>query len=44
MNDAPSQTLEDRQRIAEAVRHGLFAKDVAAQSLGMEVESIAPGR
>jgi acyl-CoA thioesterase len=44
MNDASSHTAEDRQRIAEAVRHGLFAKDVAAQSLGMEVESIAPGR
>jgi acyl-CoA thioesterase len=44
MNDASFHTAEDRQRIAEAVRHGLFAKDVAAQSLGMEVESIAPGR
>jgi acyl-CoA thioesterase len=44
MNDASLHTVEDRQRIAEAVRHGLFAKDTAAQSLGMEVESIAPGR
>jgi acyl-CoA thioesterase len=35
---------EDRQRIAEAVRHGMFARDTAARSLGLEIESIAPGQ
>jgi len=44
MNDASLHSAEHRQRVAEAVRHGLFAKDTAAQSLGMQVESIAPGQ
>ena len=44
MNDATKNSAEDRQRIAEAVGHEMFARDVAARSLGMKVESIAPGR
>lgn len=44
MNDASQHPQQDGQRIAEAVRHGLFANDTAARSLGMEVESIAPGQ
>src|SRR5215470_16495794 len=43
MNDA-HHTAEDRQRIAEAVRHAMFSQDIAARSLGMEIESIGPGR
>jgi hypothetical protein len=37
MNDATKHPEQDRQRIAEAVRHGLFANDTAARSLGMVV-------
>jgi acyl-CoA thioesterase len=44
MNDASHHSVEERQRIAEAVGRAMFAKDVAARSLGMEVESIAPGQ
>jgi acyl-CoA thioesterase len=44
MNDASHHSVEERQRIAEAVGRGMFAKDIAARSLGMEVESIAPGQ
>jgi acyl-CoA thioesterase len=44
MNDASFQSLEERQRIAEAVRDTMFANDVAARSLDMEIESIGPGR
>jgi len=43
MNDASHHSVEERQRIAEAVAQGMFAKDIAARSLGMEIESIAPG-
>ncbi|HUL67055.1 MAG TPA: hydroxyphenylacetyl-CoA thioesterase PaaI [Burkholderiaceae bacterium] len=44
MNEAPHHSHEERQRIAEAAAHGMFAKDIAARSLGMEIESIAPGQ
>lgn len=44
MNDASHHSVEERQRIAEAAAHGMFAKDVAARSLGMEIELIAPGQ
>jgi acyl-CoA thioesterase len=43
MSHASPHSAADRQRIAEAVRHGLFANDTAARSLGMEVEAISPG-
>jgi acyl-CoA thioesterase len=43
VDDVAQPAAADRQRIAEAVRHGLFANDTAARSLGMEVESIGPG-
>lgn len=44
MNDNPPTTAGDRQRVAESVRDGMFPDDAAAQMLGMEVESIGPGR
>jgi acyl-CoA thioesterase len=44
MNDTAQPVGQDRQRVAEAVQHGLFARDTAARSLGMEIESIAPGQ
>ena len=44
MNDEFQPSTEERQRVAESVREGMFAEDAAAQMLGMEVESIAPGR
>ena len=44
MNEALHHSHEERQRIAEAAAHGMFAKDIAARSLGMEIESIAPGQ
>ncbi len=43
MNDQAS-AKDERQRIAESVRENMFAEDAAAQALGMEVESIGPGR
>lgn len=35
---------EDAQRTAERVREGMYARDRAAQALGIEVVEIAPGR
>ena len=43
MDDAAQLSTQDKQRIAEAVRQGLFANDTAARSLGMDVEAIGPG-
>ena len=43
MDAAAQHSTQDRQRIAEAVRQGLFANDTAARSLGMDVEAIGPG-
>lgn len=34
----------DPQALAEAVRDGMFARDQAAQSLNMQIESVGPGR
>ena len=44
MDDDRQSTAPDKQRIAESVRDGMFPEDAAAQMLGMEVESIGPGR
>jgi acyl-CoA thioesterase len=35
--------MADPQRIAEAVRHGMYERDRAAQALGITVEAIGPG-
>ena len=43
MDEAAHRSTQDKQRIAEAVRQGLFANDTAARSLGMDVEAIGPG-
>jgi acyl-CoA thioesterase len=44
MADDYQPTTQDKQRVAEGVRESMFAEDAAAQMLGMEVESIGPGR
>lgn len=44
MNDDTPAPVLDKQRVAESVRDAMFAEDAAAQALGMEVESIGPGR
>jgi acyl-CoA thioesterase len=41
MNEAHPRP--DAQRVAEAVRRGMYAKDAASQSLGMQVEAVGPG-
>ena len=41
--DASSDSPDQRQRIAEAVRDRMYASDFAAQSLGIRVDAIAPG-
>jgi acyl-CoA thioesterase len=35
--------MADPQTVAEAVRRGMYARDRAAQSLGITVEAIGPG-
>jgi acyl-CoA thioesterase len=40
MNDAPKH---DPQRVAEAVRDGMFANDHASRGLGMQIEAVGPG-
>lgn len=44
MDEVGSPAPEDPQRVAEAVRQGLYARDTAAQALGMDVEEIGPGQ
>ena len=44
MNEGSHRSAADRARIAQAVGREMFANDTAARSLGMEIESVAPGR
>jgi acyl-CoA thioesterase len=44
MTDAPKHDSQPSpQRIAEAVRDGMFASDHASRGLGMQVEAVGPG-
>ncbi|MGI9434646.1 MAG: hydroxyphenylacetyl-CoA thioesterase PaaI [Geminicoccaceae bacterium] len=45
MSDHPADpaTGPDEQKLAEAVRTGLFERDHASQALGIRVDEIAPG-
>ncbi|HTT12303.1 MAG TPA: hydroxyphenylacetyl-CoA thioesterase PaaI [Burkholderiaceae bacterium] len=44
MNEATHRSAADRERMAQAVAREMSARDAAARSLGMEIESVAPGR
>jgi acyl-CoA thioesterase len=33
----------DPQAVAEAVRHGMYARDQASRALGMQIEAVGPG-
>jgi acyl-CoA thioesterase len=43
MADDYANNHDDKQRVAESVRDSMYPEDAAAQMLGMEIESIAPG-
>ncbi len=43
MNDTHANGRPDAQAIAEAVRHGMYAKDHASRGLGMRVDAVGPG-
>jgi acyl-CoA thioesterase len=43
MNDSHTTGKPDAQRIAEAVRQGMYERDHATQGLGMQIEAVGPG-
>lgn len=43
MGMAPDDHATPEQRLAEAVADGMFARDYAAQAMGMTIESVGPG-
>lgn len=43
MAEGEARPASDPQAIAEAVRHGMYARDSATQGLGMAIEAIGPG-
>jgi acyl-CoA thioesterase len=43
VHDAGRAGHPDPRRVAETVRHEMFARDMASQMLGMDIESIGPG-
>ncbi len=43
MSEAGPTGKLDAQAIAEAVRHGMYAKDHASKGLGMQIEAVGPG-
>jgi len=44
MADLDSPIPQDPQELAEAVAHAMWARDHAAQALGIRIESVAPGQ
>jgi acyl-CoA thioesterase len=43
MSDMHPTGKPDAQAVAEAVRHGMLAKDHASKGLGMHIEAVGPG-